>query len=84
MPFTLLVQAAVLGILAGLSRHLDTGGADDSRSDQLQSSSGDKHACKGQNACKGMGGCKTAEHACKGLNQCKGKGGCRTDGKPLP
>jgi hypothetical protein len=52
---------------------------------QLDSSDGSKHACKGQNACKGLGGCKTDKNACKGQNSCKGQGGCRTDGTgPAP
>ena len=76
---TLLVTAAVAGLL--------TGGmaakcyADDSTSPGTNAPSNDtgKHDCKGKNSCKGQGGCKggSDNNSCKGQNSCKGKGGCK-------
>jgi hypothetical protein len=73
---TLLVTAAVAGLL--------TGGmaakcyADDSTTPGTNAPSGDtgKHDCKGKNSCKGQGGCGGQ----KGTNSCKGQGGCNTKG----
>jgi len=49
-----------------------------------QSTTTDKHSCKGKNDCKGKGGCKAGDNGCKGKNSCKGKGGCATDGSKPP
>ena len=82
-----LLAAAISGLILGasslaqaqtngpLTSHLGSDGVQ-----QLDTSDGAKHGCKGQNACKGQGGCKTDKNACKGHNACKGQGGCKTDG----
>ena len=82
-----LLAAAITGIVLGASNlaHAQTHQTDLSgRTDvqQLDTSDGAKHGCKGQNACKGQGGCKTDKNACKGQNTCKGQGGCKTDQAP--
>ncbi len=75
---SILLTAAVTGILAGL-----VAGCNDDRSSGSSPSTGasapaDKHDCKTLNACKGQGNCKTEAHACKGQNACKGQGGCKS------
>ena len=82
-----LLAAAITGIVLGASnlahaqspRH-DALGHDNVQ--QLDTSDGAKHGCKGKNACKGQGGCKTDKNSCKGKNACKGQGGCKTDAAP--
>jgi hypothetical protein len=83
MSPNILLQAAVMGILAGVggSKQVDAHASGLQDGSVLQTPDPAKHACKGQNPCKGLGGCKTDKNDCKGRNQCKGKGGCRTDGK---
>jgi hypothetical protein len=78
---SILMAAAISGIVSGApapnqmnaSTPMDRTGS----AEQLDDSSGSKHACKGKNACKNQGGCKTDKHACKGQNACKGQGGCK-------
>ena len=88
---SLVLSAALAGLLGGTMTRLTAGVATSGNSGAKMSAAGqfagsgmeakkDKHACKGQNSCKGKGGCKTGDQGCKGKNSCKGKGGCATDG----
>jgi hypothetical protein len=90
MKKSLVLSAAIAGLLGGTMARLNAGvasgnaGSKMSAAGQFAGSSleakKEKHACKGQNSCKGKGGCKTSDAGCKGKNTCKGKGGCATDG----
>jgi hypothetical protein len=74
---TLVISAAMAGLLAGT---LGTTGCKDSKDEPGVSASTpatDKHDCKGLNSCKGKGGCTTSDMGCKAKNSCKGKGGCK-------
>ena len=73
---TLVISAAMAGLLAGAMFNSGCSTKDDSGS-SASASSMDKHDCKGQNSCKGKGGCNTGDMGCKGKNSCKGKGGCK-------
>jgi hypothetical protein len=77
---TLLVTAAVAGLLTG--GMVAKSYADDSTPAGTNAPSGDtgKHDCQGKNSCKGQGGCG----ADKGKNSCKGQGGCNTKGSCKP
>jgi hypothetical protein len=96
---TLVVAAAVAGLLGGTSARLQAqpSGQANTKVSVTQSSkagvrlvaslsdqSTGKHSCKGKNDCKGQGGCKSSDNGCKGKNSCKGKGGCATDGSKPP
>ena len=84
---TLMIGAAVAGLMAGTSNSLNASVTHSGKTLQDSSffkSKKEKHACKGQNSCKGKGGCKTSDNGCKGKNSCKGKGGCATDGSKMP
>jgi hypothetical protein len=77
---TLLVTAAITGLLAGgVAR---TYAQDSTNSPGTNAPAGDtgKHDCAGKNSCKGQGGCG----ADKGKNSCSGKGGCNTNGSCKP
>ena len=78
---TLIISAAMTGLLAGTTLTLTGCSSEKSASSE---SSLNKHDCKGQNSCKGQGGCNTGDMGCKGKNSCKGKGGCATDGSTTP
>jgi hypothetical protein len=96
---TLVVAAAVAGLLGGTSARLQAqpSGQANTKVSVTQSSKAGvrlvaslsdqdtgKHSCKGKNDCKGQGGCKSSDNGCKGKNSCKGKGGCATDGSKPP
>lgn len=74
---TLIISAAMTGLLAGTVVTM-TGCAHDKSGSAVTSDAGmSKHDCKGLNSCKGQGGCQTGDMGCKGKNSCKGKGGCK-------
>ena len=73
---TLVITAAMAGMLAGTLGTIGCSSSSDSGT-SAASSSVDKHDCKGLNSCKGKGGCNTGDMGCKGKNSCKGKGGCK-------
>ncbi len=87
---TVLVAAAMTGIVAGCMISSNYAKADDNSVTNAPSTSapgtnaptGDagKHDCQGKNTCKGQGGCKSSDKGCKGMNTCSGKGGCNTKG----
>lgn len=60
---TLLVNAAVAGIVSGLVAV-----------PAAMASNHEKGHCMGANACKGKSACKTDASACAGQNGCDGKG----------
>jgi hypothetical protein len=76
---SILIAAAISGIVSGAERPADTSLIQDStlHAEPMDGAKDGKHGCKGKNACKGQGGCKTDKHACKGQNACKGQGGCK-------
>jgi hypothetical protein len=89
----LITGAAIAGLLAGTGASVQASnlltGARSSASAAAQdkpadSTTKEKHACKGKNSCKGKGGCKSSDNGCKAKNSCKGKGGCATDGSKMP
>ena len=67
---TVLLGAAVAGILTGASTHAQEASPSPPPLP--------KHVCKGLNACKGQGVCKhgCSGHGCRGHNDCRGQGGC--------
>ncbi len=83
---SVLAAVALTGLMAGAATRVHATSNDPTSNTvskgQLadDSSTTDKHACKGQNSCKGKGGCKTGDAGCMAKNSCKGKGGCATDG----
>src|SRR6266481_5139611 len=87
---TLLVGAALAGLLAGTSARAFAQSTDQKNDGSTKQDKKDKksktekHGCKGQNSCKGKGGCKAGDNGCKAQNSCKGKGGCATDGSKPP
>ena len=81
----LLAGAAMAGLLGGaaIRAEASTNNSNPSlNAGQLaDSSTPDKHGCKGQNSCKGHGGLQgRVITAARRKNSCKGKGGCATDG----
>ena len=86
---SLVLAAAVAGLLGGTSARLNAQPVSDQSATAASSSAFagvmvaadhqdlPKHACKGQNDCKGQGG-GDKKHA--GKNACKGQGACATDG----
>ncbi|HZL36202.1 MAG TPA: hypothetical protein VFC78_12870 [Tepidisphaeraceae bacterium] len=85
---TFVVAAAMAGMSAGVAmmaagcqpknKSADSGMQNNAGTMSTDSSTADKHDCKGMNNCKGQGGCKTGDNGCKGKNSCKGKGGCKS------
>jgi hypothetical protein len=73
---TLLVAAAVTGLMTGVA--VKTYAQDSTNAPGATAPSTDtgKHDCAGKNSCKGQGGCGGQ----KGTNSCKGQGGCNTNG----
>ncbi len=93
---TLLLTAALTGLLAGTVTRVNAGPLQDqSQGQSTPTPKVAKHSCAGKNSCKGQGGCATdgsknnkaakagvtAKHACAGQNECKGQGGCATNKK---
>lgn len=75
---TLMISAAVAGMVAGTMGLAGCSSSDDSGKAAASSGSASaKHDCKGMNSCKGQGGCNSGDMGCKGKNSCKGKGGCK-------
>jgi hypothetical protein len=74
---TLVISAAMAGLLAGTVVMTGCTSSKDDAGTSASSTATDKHDCKGMNSCKGKGGCNTGDMGCKGKNSCKGKGGCK-------
>jgi hypothetical protein len=74
---TLVISAAMTGLLAGTMVNTGCSTSKDSSGVSASSVSTNRHDCKGMNSCKGKGGCNTGDMGCKGKNSCKGKGGCK-------
>jgi len=74
---TLVISAAMAGLLAGAMVHTGCSTSKEESGMSSGSTAVEKHDCKGQNSCKGKGGCKTGDMGCSGKNSCKGKGGCK-------
>jgi hypothetical protein len=76
---TLLVAAAITGLMTGVAAKTYAQDSTNAPGTSAPSSDAGKHDCKGKNSCKGQGGCKggSDNNSCKGQNSCKGKGGCK-------
>jgi hypothetical protein len=76
---TLLITAAITGLLTGAAVKSQAQGHSNSLGKIVVADDTGKHDCKGKNSCKGQGGCKggSDDNSCKGQNSCKGKGGCK-------
>jgi hypothetical protein len=74
---TLVISAAMAGLLAGTLVNTGCDKSKDETGVSAPSTAADKHDCKGLNSCKGKGGCTTGDMGCKAKNSCKGKGGCK-------
>jgi len=74
---TIVISAAMAGLLAGTMVNTGCSSSKDEAGASASSAATDKHDCKGLNSCKGKGGCNTGDMGCKGKNSCKGKGGCK-------
>ena len=74
---TLVISAAMAGLLAGTMVGTGCSTSTDQAGASVNNPTVDKHDCKGLNSCKGKGGCNTGDMGCKGKNSCKGKGGCK-------
>jgi hypothetical protein len=74
---TLVISAAMAGLVAGTMTTMTGCKSDQGSNASASDNATAKHDCKGLNSCKGQGGCQTGDMGCKGKNSCKGKGGCK-------
>jgi len=76
---TLLVGAALAGLLAGTSARAFAQSTDQKNDGSTKQDKKDKksktekHGCKGQNSCKGKGGCKAGDNGCKAAELLQGQ-----------